>query len=79
MMKWLFSFQAMISAFCSMLQNQAAVKRVNFTDFKANHEISYAWKNNSILDLLSKKKKKFENQTCDEIFMNLSLFLMEFV
>ena len=45
-----------ISAFCSMLQNQAALKRAKFANFKTNHKISYTWENNLVFDLLAKKR-----------------------
>ena len=50
-----------------MLQNQAALKRGSFANFKTNHNISYAWKNNLVLVVLA--KKIFENWTYNEILM----------
>ena len=45
-----------ISASCSMFQNQASLTRAKFANFKTSHEISYTWNNDLVYDLLAKER-----------------------
>lgn len=51
---------AILSAVCSMFQNQVALRRARFTDFKTNHWVSFAWKN--ICSLIYFSWKKFQDR-----------------
>ena len=46
-----------ISAFLQYASKPGSPKRTKFTDLFANHNISFAWQNNLVIDLLSKKKE----------------------
>ena len=39
-----------------MLENQAELKRAEFTYFQSNYKISRAWKNDSVFHLLVKEE-----------------------